>query len=115
MRTLSHYKALGDRDITYLESGDGNDDGYSRDLESIYKYVRKYGKKKCRKYVEKYGSGISFQFFQHTVNENTSLREEINRLKKELKFMKMENVTLKDDVMVLRAEAEANVSIRQPN
>ena len=115
MRTLSHYKALGDRDIAYLESGDGNDDGYSRDLESIYKYVRKYGKKKCRKYVEKYGSGISFQFFQHTVNENTSLREEINRLKKELKFMKMENVTLKDDVMVLRAEAEANVSIRQPH
>ena len=82
VQALERLKANGNKEIAYLESGDGNDAHIPRSISSIFSHVRKYGKDRCRDYLEELGGKVSFDHFHRTVKDNASLTVENNNLKR---------------------------------
>ena len=114
VQALERLKANGNKEIAYLESGDGNDGHIPRSISGIFSHVRKYGKDRCRDYLEELGGKVSFDHFHRTVKDNATLTVENNNLKRKVKALKWELEILKEDVMIKTAEDFHNVTIRQP-
>ena len=90
LTSLNILKAKGNLDLAYLEEGLGNDERIPRSLTAIFSYVRKYGKRKCREYVETLGGEISSEHYKQTVEENKVLTLAIENHKKDKEMLQLQ-------------------------